>query len=220
MGRAGARARDGSRAEAHSSGPGAAKRDLWVSWSSLVPWHGGTLPSPEAVGLMPKQTLDGGDPGDPPRGAGGVEETHGIRNGSSATLACPQAGQLSPGTAYQAWRNVKWQNHSPGGLHRLHHLPALQGPCEPVWEWAWQGLRSHSPSRTLRCLRKAGPAVSDDGVSHPHPVLGARLPRRSLAGSLASRAPCSGDSPPRQDWIMITLGLPSSAWQCLLLNFS
>ena len=65
--------------------------------------------------------------------------------------------------------------------------------------------------------RKAGQAISDDGMSSPHPVL--MRPGRAWLSHLPAGT-CSRDSPPRQDWIMTTLGLPSSAWQHLLLNFS
>lgn len=68
--------------------------------------------------------------------------------------------------------------------------------------------------------RKAGPAISNDGLSRPDPVLRAHMPWESLAGLVALQAPRNGDSPPRQAWIMTTLGLPSSARQFWLLNFS
>ena len=130
-----------------------------------------------------------GTPGKLPQGVGGVEETPGIRNESPVPLACPQAGQLSPGTAYQVWRNVKWQNHSPGELHRLRHLPALQGSCEPSGERARQGLQSTSPSRTLCCLGRQGqpsammgcPVLTlCSGLTCPGRAWPAHSPRRHL----------------------------------------
>lgn len=62
--------------------------------------------------------------------------------------------------------------------------------------------------------RKAGPAVSD-GVPQTQPAL-----QVSLTCLITWQAPYSRDSPPRQHWIMTTLGLPISALQCLLLKFS
>lgn len=177
MGRAGARAREGKRSTklwpwclSEGSVGGCAS-----VWSSCIPQHWRTLPSPEAVGAMPKQSPDG----DPRRKTWRRPVASGI--GIPTALTCPQAGHLLPGAAHQVWRNVKWQNHSPGGLHRWRHPPVPHGWCEQSWEQARRGLQHRSPAQSPPCLGRQGQISAMMGCPVPVPFSGLTWP---LAGTL------------------------------------
>lgn len=184
MGRAGAEAREGSQAGTQSSGSGATKRDLWVSWSSLVPWRQGTLPSPEVVGAMLKQSPDGGNPRQPTRSrrrCGGDpwhQEWESCLPSGRATISrncLPGVEECKVAKSLSRWTLKIASSSSPAEIGSAELGAGMAGSPE--------SLTNVYPSFP----KKAGPAISHDEVSHPHLCPGLMCPGRALPARLPCR---------------------------------